>query len=178
MVEVGADQAGEFSKAGLVNRRQSVRQISALAPIGQRVRVIEPGCTLPEQLVVVQEGDQCPLEMVGERRELFDEPRARVGAGRQVPLRLVDDRPKALLAAQLEERETQRPLRCADRQAGAATPQTTRPAGSPSSPWSPDRRTSPAPESSEQAGHSASAGRTPWVENVGPCFPSLASRRN
>jgi hypothetical protein len=30
-VEVGADQAGEFSKAGLVKRRRSVRQILALA---------------------------------------------------------------------------------------------------------------------------------------------------
>ena len=98
MVEVGADQAGEFSKAGLVNRRQSVRQIFALAPIGQRVCVIEPGCTLPE-LVVVQEGDHCPFVVVGQRCEIFDKSRARAGAGRQVPLRFVDDRPKALLAA-------------------------------------------------------------------------------
>ena len=41
--------------------------------------------------------------MVGQRCEIFDESRARVGAGRQVPLRLVDDRPKALLAAHLED---------------------------------------------------------------------------
>jgi hypothetical protein len=101
MVEVCADQAGEFSKASLVNRRQSVRQILALAPIGQRVRVIEAGCTLPE-LVVVQEGNHCPFVMVGQRCKIFDEFRARRGVGRQVPLRLVDDRPKALLAAQLE----------------------------------------------------------------------------
>jgi hypothetical protein len=98
MVEVGADQAGELSKAGLVNCRRLVRQILAFAPIRQRVRVIEPGCTLPE-LVVVQEGDHCPFVMVGQRCEIFDESRARLGVARQVPLRLIDDRSKALLAA-------------------------------------------------------------------------------
>ncbi len=101
MVKVGADQAGEFSKAGIVHRRHSVRQILALAPIGQRVRVIEAGRALPE-LTVVEEGDHCPLEMVGECCEICDESPQRIGADRQVPLRLVDDCPKALLAAQLE----------------------------------------------------------------------------
>jgi hypothetical protein len=90
MVKVGADQAGQFPKAGLVNRRPLVRQILALAPIGQRVCVIEAVCTLPE-LVVVQEGDHCPLVMVGQRCEIFDESCARFGVGRQVPLCLIDD---------------------------------------------------------------------------------------
>ena len=64
--------------------------------------MIEERRALPER-IVVQEGDHRALEVVQQRRELFDERRARNRVTRQVPFRLVEDRPETLFAAQVED---------------------------------------------------------------------------
>ena len=74
VVKIIADQAGKLGKAGIVHRRALVGQVLALAPIRQRIGVIEAGRPFPE-LIMVEKRDHRPFEMVGQLRKLFDECR-------------------------------------------------------------------------------------------------------
>ena len=55
-------------------------------------------------MLVIQEGDHRPLEVVGQRRRAFrQKPCGPPGHSLKCHSRLVDDRPKALLAAHVED---------------------------------------------------------------------------
>ncbi|MGC9453183.1 MAG: hypothetical protein ACP5I4_17255 [Oceanipulchritudo sp.] len=86
----------------VVHRRRPVPHVLALAPVGQRVGVVEAGGAL-SALVMIQVGDHGAVVMVGQRREGPDELRQGLGLDLHLPFRLVDDGPEALLAAQLED---------------------------------------------------------------------------
>lgn len=102
VVEVCADQMGQFVPTGYVQRRRLVRKVLPLAPVRQRVGVKEEGCPLPE-LRMVKECDYSAFVVVGERREFFGKFRVRLRFFRQVPLRFVEDRAASLLSAHLED---------------------------------------------------------------------------
>ena len=98
-VEVGADARGQGLEARLVHRRGHVRQMGTLAPVGQRIGLIEEGGAPPAG-EMVEEGRHRAREMIRPRRELLDEGRVGLRIGREVPRRVVKDGAAAFLATQ------------------------------------------------------------------------------
>ena len=97
--EVRAEAGGEGLEARLVHGRGHVRQMGALAPGGQRLRMKEARGAPPAG-GMVEEGRHRARAMMRQRGELLDEGRVGRRVGREVPRRVVEDGAAAFLATQ------------------------------------------------------------------------------
>ena len=86
-------------QARVVHRGRHVRQMGALPPVRQRIRMIEERGTFPE-IGVVEECRHRPLEVIRQRRKLLDEGAVGVFVPGEMPGRFVDDGSAAFLTAQ------------------------------------------------------------------------------
>ena len=87
-VEVGPDQVRQVLQAGRVHGCRPVPQVLALAPVGQRVGMIEPRGPRPA-FRVIQERGHGPVVVARQRRKLFDEGGQPVGIIAPLPARFV-----------------------------------------------------------------------------------------
>src|SRR5687767_9084608 len=87
--------------AGLVHGSRYMRQILALAPGRQSVRMMKKSRSFPV-FIMIKECNHRPLEMIGKCGEFFNESVAPICLFGQMPVCLVNNGPEALLATHLE----------------------------------------------------------------------------
>ena len=97
--KVRAETGGERLETGLVHGCGHVRQMGALAPGGQRLRIKEARGAPPAG-GMVEERRHGARAMMRQRGELLDEGRVGRRVGREVPRRVVEDGAVAFLATQ------------------------------------------------------------------------------
>ncbi len=98
-MENDAPHGGEVVQARVVYRGRHVRQMGAIPPVRQRIRMIEERGTFPE-IGVVEECRHRRLEVIRQRRKWLDEGAVGGVIPGQMPGRFVDAGSAAFLAAQ------------------------------------------------------------------------------
>ena len=101
-VEVVENLDRQLLDAAIIHGGGLVSHVLALAPVGQRVGVVEAGGPFPA-LAMIQIGDHRPVIVIGQCRQDFNKVRHGLRGCLHLPAGLVDDCPETLLAAQLED---------------------------------------------------------------------------